>query len=132
MVLPRACCLINRILFWFDYLKFLTLPTILASWTFSCRHCGINEKSTPMMRRGPEGPRTLCNACGLMWANKVNINKTYYLFFIILIYAFFLLHILCFRIIIRNNIALSRLCYIVTRVLIHLCWFVLVSSNPDY
>uniref|UniRef100_A0A1J3E2J4 GATA transcription factor 28 n=1 Tax=Noccaea caerulescens TaxID=107243 RepID=A0A1J3E2J4_NOCCA len=36
----------------------------------SCRHCGIGEKSTPMMRRGPEGPRTLCNACGLMWANK--------------------------------------------------------------
>ncbi|KAF7814663.1 GATA transcription factor 28 isoform X1 [Senna tora] len=35
-----------------------------------CRHCGINEKNTPMMRRGPEGPRTLCNACGLMWANK--------------------------------------------------------------
>ncbi|KAF8377397.1 hypothetical protein HHK36_030774 [Tetracentron sinense] len=24
-----------------------------------------------MMRRGPAGPRTLCNACGLMWANKV-------------------------------------------------------------
>ncbi|KAL2462423.1 GATA transcription factor 28 [Forsythia ovata] len=36
----------------------------------SCRHCGISEKSTPMMRRGPDGPRTLCNACGLMWANK--------------------------------------------------------------
>lgn len=35
-----------------------------------CRHCGISKKSTPMMRRGPEGPRTLCNACGLMWANK--------------------------------------------------------------
>ncbi|GAV61343.1 GATA domain-containing protein/tify domain-containing protein/CCT domain-containing protein [Cephalotus follicularis] len=35
-----------------------------------CLHCGISEKSTPMMRRGPEGPRTLCNACGLMWANK--------------------------------------------------------------
>ncbi|EPS58693.1 hypothetical protein M569_16121, partial [Genlisea aurea] len=35
-----------------------------------CRHCGTNEKCTPMMRRGPEGPRTLCNACGLMWANK--------------------------------------------------------------
>ncbi|CAH8306201.1 unnamed protein product [Eruca vesicaria subsp. sativa] len=28
------------------------------------------EKSTPMMQRGPEGPRTLCNACGLMWENK--------------------------------------------------------------
>ncbi|KAH8939277.1 hypothetical protein BDL97_15G029500 [Sphagnum fallax] len=35
-----------------------------------CVHCGIGEKSTPMMRRGPSGPRTLCNACGLMWANK--------------------------------------------------------------
>lgn len=35
-----------------------------------CLHCGIGERSTPMMRRGPDGPRTLCNACGLMWANK--------------------------------------------------------------
>uniref|UniRef100_A0A7I4BG00 Uncharacterized protein n=1 Tax=Physcomitrium patens TaxID=3218 RepID=A0A7I4BG00_PHYPA len=35
-----------------------------------CVHCGIGERSTPMMRRGPAGPRTLCNACGLMWANK--------------------------------------------------------------
>ncbi|CAO2813621.1 unnamed protein product [Amaranthus hypochondriacus] len=36
----------------------------------TCQHCGISEKSTPAMRRGPSGPRTLCNACGLMWANK--------------------------------------------------------------
>ncbi|GAB4853336.1 hypothetical protein Ancab_017515 [Ancistrocladus abbreviatus] len=36
----------------------------------TCHHCGISEKSTPAMRRGPAGPRTLCNACGLMWANK--------------------------------------------------------------
>uniref|UniRef100_A0A7N0TYZ6 Uncharacterized protein n=1 Tax=Kalanchoe fedtschenkoi TaxID=63787 RepID=A0A7N0TYZ6_KALFE len=36
----------------------------------ACRHCGTSGKDTPMMRRGPEGPRTLCNACGLMWANK--------------------------------------------------------------
>ncbi|KAJ0695217.1 putative transcription factor TIFY family [Helianthus annuus] len=36
-----------------------------------CRHCGVNEKSTPMMRKGPDGPKSLCNACGLMWANKV-------------------------------------------------------------
>ncbi|KAG9157404.1 hypothetical protein Leryth_010248 [Lithospermum erythrorhizon] len=35
-----------------------------------CGHCGISSKSTPMMRRGPDGPRTLCNACGLKWANK--------------------------------------------------------------
>lgn len=50
--------------------------TVMFSWYFcgSCRHCGVSEKSTPMMRRGPEGPRTLCNACGLMWANKVNMG----------------------------------------------------------
>ncbi|XP_008781789.1 GATA transcription factor 20-like isoform X2 [Phoenix dactylifera] len=36
----------------------------------ACHHCGISPKSTPMMRRGPDGPRTLCNACGLVWANK--------------------------------------------------------------
>lgn len=35
-----------------------------------CMHCGTSSKSTPMMRRGPAGPRTLCNACGLKWANK--------------------------------------------------------------
>ncbi|KAF8404727.1 hypothetical protein HHK36_009616 [Tetracentron sinense] len=35
-----------------------------------CTHCGTSSQSTPMMRRGPDGPRTLCNACGLMWANK--------------------------------------------------------------
>ncbi|XP_022744765.1 GATA transcription factor 24-like isoform X2 [Durio zibethinus] len=35
-----------------------------------CTHCGISSKKTPMMRRGPTGARTLCNACGLKWANK--------------------------------------------------------------
>ncbi|KAK4747516.1 hypothetical protein SAY87_014102 [Trapa incisa] len=35
-----------------------------------CQHCGVSENGTPAMRRGPAGPRTLCNACGLMWANK--------------------------------------------------------------
>ncbi|XP_044474586.1 GATA transcription factor 25-like isoform X2 [Mangifera indica] len=35
-----------------------------------CSHCGISSKSTPMMRRGPSGPRSLCNACGLFWANR--------------------------------------------------------------
>ncbi|KAJ6735505.1 GATA TRANSCRIPTION FACTOR 25 [Salix purpurea] len=38
-----------------------------------CTHCGTNSKSTPMMRRGPSGPRSLCNACGLFWANRVSI-----------------------------------------------------------
>ncbi|XAR53013.1 hypothetical protein NMG60_11021390 [Bertholletia excelsa] len=40
-----------------------------------CQHCGISEKSTPAMRRGPSGPRTLCNACGLMWANKGTLRN---------------------------------------------------------
>ncbi|XP_050145612.1 GATA transcription factor 24-like isoform X1 [Malus sylvestris] len=40
----------------------------------SCTHCGISSKSTPMMRRGPAGPRTLCNACGLKWANKGSLT----------------------------------------------------------
>lgn len=35
-----------------------------------CAHCGTSSTSTPMMRRGPAGPRTLCNACGLFWANR--------------------------------------------------------------
>ncbi|GAV69545.1 GATA domain-containing protein/tify domain-containing protein/CCT domain-containing protein [Cephalotus follicularis] len=35
-----------------------------------CQHCGISENLTPAMRRGPTGRRSLCNACGLMWANK--------------------------------------------------------------
>lgn len=39
----------------------------------SCTHCGTSSKSTPMMRRGPAGPRTLCNACGLFWANRASV-----------------------------------------------------------
>jgi len=30
-----------------------------------CRNCGA--MSTPQWRCGPEGPRTLCNACGVRW-----------------------------------------------------------------
>ncbi|CAK7347277.1 unnamed protein product [Dovyalis caffra] len=40
----------------------------------SCTHCGTNSKSTPMMRRGPSGPRSLCNACGLFWANRCSLS----------------------------------------------------------
>lgn len=36
----------------------------------ACVHCGISSKSTPMMRRGPDGQKSLCNACGLKWKNK--------------------------------------------------------------
>ncbi|KAJ8467821.1 hypothetical protein OPV22_030373 [Ensete ventricosum] len=30
-----------------------------------CRHCGAEE--TPQWRAGPEGPKTLCNACGVRY-----------------------------------------------------------------
>ncbi|KAK6136625.1 hypothetical protein DH2020_029658 [Rehmannia glutinosa] len=35
-----------------------------------CAHCGISSNDTPMMRRGPNGPKSLCNACGLHWSIK--------------------------------------------------------------
>ncbi|XP_020574295.1 protein FAR1-RELATED SEQUENCE 5-like isoform X1 [Phalaenopsis equestris] len=37
-----------------------------------CLRCGISSKATPHMRRGPEGPRTLCNACGIAWTKTLN------------------------------------------------------------
>ncbi|OEL33202.1 hypothetical protein BAE44_0005780 [Dichanthelium oligosanthes] len=36
-----------------------------------CANCGESSEATPMMRRGPNGCRTFCNACGLMWAKTV-------------------------------------------------------------
>jgi len=33
-----------------------------------CLECGVGE--TPEWRRGPQGPRTLCNACGLRFAKR--------------------------------------------------------------
>lgn len=41
----------------------------------NCVHCGTSKDSTPMMRKGPSGPQTLCNACGLMWANKGTLHR---------------------------------------------------------
>lgn len=37
-----------------------------------CVRCGVSAKLTPHMRRGPEGPRTLCNACGIAWTKSLN------------------------------------------------------------
>ncbi|XP_025828797.1 GATA transcription factor 20-like [Panicum hallii] len=41
----------------------------------SCANCGESSEATPMMRRGPSGYRTFCNACGLMWAKNNKIRK---------------------------------------------------------
>ena len=31
----------------------------------TCIVCGMSAKASPMMRKGPDGVRSLCNACGL-------------------------------------------------------------------
>lgn len=33
-----------------------------------CVRCAKTRKDTPMMRKGPDGGRNLCNACGLKWS----------------------------------------------------------------
>ncbi|RAK74237.1 GATA transcription factor LreB, partial [Aspergillus fijiensis CBS 313.89] len=35
---------------------------------YMCTDCGTSD--SPEWRKGPEGPKTLCNACGLRWAKK--------------------------------------------------------------
>ncbi|RLM69160.1 GATA transcription factor 28-like [Panicum miliaceum] len=40
-----------------------------------CANCGESSEATPMMRRGPNGYRTFCNACGLMWAKNVEQDQ---------------------------------------------------------
>ena len=38
-----------------------------------CHFCG--RKETPEWRKGPSGPATLCNACGLQWAKKQKAQR---------------------------------------------------------
>jgi GATA zinc finger len=57
----------------FDCFVALEVPAVGVKLVVSacrCVNCGASAQETPMMRRGPQGPRTLCNACGLMYANK--------------------------------------------------------------
>ncbi|KAJ2665522.1 Chromatin structure remodeling complex protein sfh1 [Coemansia sp. RSA 1199] len=34
---------------------------------WECQHCGCASSVTPIQRQGPNGPKTLCNACGIAW-----------------------------------------------------------------
>lgn len=38
-----------------------------------CRDCGTVD--SPEWRKGPDGPKSLCNACGLRWAKKAKTLK---------------------------------------------------------
>ncbi|CAI2165263.1 3073_t:CDS:10 [Funneliformis geosporum] len=41
----------------------------------NCMYCGV--KYTPMWRRGPKGPGTLCNACGVKWKQgKIMVEES--------------------------------------------------------
>ncbi|ROT39535.1 hypothetical protein SODALDRAFT_132091 [Sodiomyces alkalinus F11] len=40
---------------------------------YVCTDCGTLD--SPEWRKGPNGPKTLCNACGLRWAKKEKKNK---------------------------------------------------------
>lgn len=67
----KSCLWVEEITFSVRYMYNIQVKASILLDFNRCRHCGISSKSTPMMRRGPDGPRTLCNACGLKWANKV-------------------------------------------------------------
>ncbi|TPX09517.1 uncharacterized protein E0L32_009260 [Thyridium curvatum] len=41
---------------------------------YVCTDCGTLE--SPEWRKGPSGPKTLCNACGLRWAKKEKKSKS--------------------------------------------------------
>ncbi|RWR91492.1 zinc finger protein [Cinnamomum micranthum f. kanehirae] len=55
---------------WGDNTRWIPVHNETPPKAAACHHCGTSQKATPMMRRGPDGPRTLCNACGLFWSNK--------------------------------------------------------------
>jgi len=40
---------------------------------YCCYQCG--SRSSPEWRRGPEGPKTLCNACGIRYSKKLQLER---------------------------------------------------------
>eukprot|EP01103_Thecamoeba_quadrilineata_P010948 TRINITY_DN2499_c0_g1_i1.p1 TRINITY_DN2499_c0_g1~~TRINITY_DN2499_c0_g1_i1.p1 ORF type:complete len:341 (+),score=46.33 TRINITY_DN2499_c0_g1_i1:149-1171(+) len=55
-----------------------TKLTLKATEKKFCFRCKTN--TTPEWRRGPDGPRTLCNACGLKEAKRCKLNRQSYSF----------------------------------------------------
>ncbi|EIW84833.1 hypothetical protein CONPUDRAFT_141677 [Coniophora puteana RWD-64-598 SS2] len=44
-----------------------------AAEQYVCKTCGRTD--SPEWRKGPQGPKTLCNACGLRWAKMLRIRQ---------------------------------------------------------
>ena len=44
-----------------------------AAEQYVCKTCGRTD--SPEWRKGPQGPKTLCNACGLRWAKLLRIRQ---------------------------------------------------------
>ncbi|CAD6256609.1 unnamed protein product [Miscanthus lutarioriparius] len=42
----------------------------------SCTNCGERSEVMPKMRRGPNGAKNFCNACGLAWANTIDVTDS--------------------------------------------------------
>ncbi|KAM0209392.1 hypothetical protein ACHAQI_006438 [Fusarium lateritium] len=49
----------------------------LADFAPSCEFCHVRE--TPKWREGPNGPRTLCNVCGLMYMKREEKARSFLL-----------------------------------------------------
>jgi len=62
-----------RVLEELSALKAKTKATTQKVADFVCSHCEKTE--TPQWRRGPLGPRTLCNSCGLRYSQKKKLKR---------------------------------------------------------
>ena len=60
-------CPVARVNFSKRTLGFPFVVLIVLLCLARCLRCGISGNATPHMRRGPDGPRTLCNACGIAY-----------------------------------------------------------------
>ncbi|KAJ3035715.1 SWI/SNF chromatin-remodeling complex subunit [Rhizophlyctis rosea] len=47
--------------------KPLVKPAANVPADWRCKNCKRTAQDTPLLRKGPEGDKTLCNACGLFW-----------------------------------------------------------------
>ncbi|KAJ3041970.1 SWI/SNF chromatin-remodeling complex subunit [Rhizophlyctis rosea] len=45
----------------------LMKPMVHVGGDWRCENCGRTAQQTPLLRKGPLGEKTLCNACGLYW-----------------------------------------------------------------